>query len=260
MTRDEVLEQVKNLGVTISREALRRWVIAELVPEPTKGSLGRGRGTWSNYPIETPWEVFAAYHLLKEYSIPKTRQVREAALYCISECCKEIHVLEANNWKWLEENPGVTLEDFHFLPVTVDSSVFQWLMLRIKAEYALNIDMPISVRIHSEGLHDEQKFLWFGGDYTNQTFPQMVEFQGVKRYAVWKIYGIFNTGELTITEQNTLVANNIAVQGSLFGSDSIAADSFAKHYPEGEIIIESNRGFLFRLLPATGKWRQFARV
>ena len=64
MTPDEVLAQLKLLGVKISRPTLSRYEKQRLIPVPKRGSLGRGGGRWTDYPPETVAEAFAAWALL----------------------------------------------------------------------------------------------------------------------------------------------------------------------------------------------------
>ena len=64
MTPDEVIEQLKKIGVEMSRPSLTRYEKQGLIPKPERGALGRGRGRWTNYPPETVAEAYAAWGLL----------------------------------------------------------------------------------------------------------------------------------------------------------------------------------------------------
>jgi len=64
MTPDEVLEKLKQLGVSMSRQTLRNYEKWELIPEPKRGSKGKGRGRYTDYPLQTVAEAFASWKLL----------------------------------------------------------------------------------------------------------------------------------------------------------------------------------------------------
>lgn len=64
MTPDEVINQLKTLGVEISRPTLSRYESQDLIPKPKRGSLGRAGGSWTDYPDGTVEEVYAAWALM----------------------------------------------------------------------------------------------------------------------------------------------------------------------------------------------------
>jgi hypothetical protein len=64
MSPDEVIEVIKNrLGVELTRSTLLRYENQELIPRPTRGGGGPG-GRWTDYPLETLAEAYAAWSLL----------------------------------------------------------------------------------------------------------------------------------------------------------------------------------------------------
>lgn len=168
MTREEVLEKLKTFGINISGETLRRWVNARLIPTPQRGNIGRAGGRWSNYPPETPWEAFTAWHLLKDNSINKVSKIRNNALPFISNIsARELKELNVKLKEWQKETAviheqknerGVISDGYEEIltaekfiennkPVYVDSMIFEWLMLRIKSEYGINIQITAKVHI-----------------------------------------------------------------------------------------------------------------
>jgi hypothetical protein len=64
MTPDEVISKLKELGVSISRQTLRNYGKWGLIPEPKRGSKGKGRGRYTDYPDEAVAEAFASWMLL----------------------------------------------------------------------------------------------------------------------------------------------------------------------------------------------------
>lgn len=63
MSPDEVLDKLKILGVNITRKTLLNYELIGL-PEPERGSGGRGKGRFTEYPEETVCMAFAIYHMM----------------------------------------------------------------------------------------------------------------------------------------------------------------------------------------------------
>lgn len=83
MTPNEIIEKLKEHGITISRSTLLNYEKWGLIPEAKRGGAGRGKGRTSDYPDETFAEAYAAYELMHFYYRlrPKElREVREMAL------------------------------------------------------------------------------------------------------------------------------------------------------------------------------------
>lgn len=86
LSPDEVLGATQALGVKLSRRTLQQWTKDGLVPEPVTGSLGRGRGRFTDYPSDAPAHAAAAWWLLSGRSgygrltIPAVREWRSKAL------------------------------------------------------------------------------------------------------------------------------------------------------------------------------------
>lgn len=64
MTPDEVINNLKKIGVEISRPTLSRYEKQELIPIPKRGGLGRGGGRWTDYPENTVEEAYAAWTMM----------------------------------------------------------------------------------------------------------------------------------------------------------------------------------------------------
>lgn len=64
---DEVISKLKELGINIHRNTLLRYEKAELIPLPERGSHGKGKGRYSDYPPQTVAEAAASYCLLHGY-------------------------------------------------------------------------------------------------------------------------------------------------------------------------------------------------
>lgn len=64
MTPDEIIEQLKKMGVEISRPTLSRYEKQELIPKPQRGGLGRGGGRWTDYPENTVEQAYAAWSMM----------------------------------------------------------------------------------------------------------------------------------------------------------------------------------------------------
>jgi len=65
MTPDEVLVDLDNAYVKVSRSGLNQYTKKGYTPHPETGSLGRGQGRYTSYPSETPREVYAAWNIIK---------------------------------------------------------------------------------------------------------------------------------------------------------------------------------------------------
>ncbi len=63
LTPDEVLRQLKKMGITRSKSTLKNYYQNGLIPRPDTKSAGRGKGKIADYPDETPSEFFASYTL-----------------------------------------------------------------------------------------------------------------------------------------------------------------------------------------------------
>lgn len=77
MLPDEIIGELKQRGITITRRTLLNWEKAGLVPEATRGSYGQGGGKWADYPEETIPAAMTAY-LLKEVYQLKNADIAEA--------------------------------------------------------------------------------------------------------------------------------------------------------------------------------------
>lgn len=64
LSPDIVIEQLKKIGVTISRPTLTRYENQGLIPKARRGGGGRGAGRWTAYPDGTVEEAFASWSLM----------------------------------------------------------------------------------------------------------------------------------------------------------------------------------------------------
>lgn len=60
----EVLCQLSELGVNVTERTLQLYVKRELMPKPTRKSLGRGKGKITDYPEEAVAEFYASWRLI----------------------------------------------------------------------------------------------------------------------------------------------------------------------------------------------------
>lgn len=61
---DEVLGELKKLGVELSRNTLLNYEKRELIPKADRGSRGKGKGRYADYPPETVAEAYASWHVI----------------------------------------------------------------------------------------------------------------------------------------------------------------------------------------------------
>ncbi|EGO65390.1 hypothetical protein [Acetonema longum] len=205
MTREEVLQSLETLGVSIHSDTLRRWVNAELVPFPDRGNKGRAGGRWTEYPPETPWEAFAAAHLLKDHSIKQVAEIREQARWLITETCwGDMEDLNKDFQEWQDKNTvtyeqegdhGIIEASHKEVPsgaelpekeIAIDTLIFAWLMIRIKAEYAIPLEVPTQVRIDYFGNWEKDKRPHFV-EAAPAGFPNIEDFKGVEYILEWRI-------------------------------------------------------------------------
>lgn len=65
MSPDEVINQLQDKGIQISRRMLLRFENAGLIPLPKRGSGGRGQGRYTDYADTVVEKFFAAWMLIK---------------------------------------------------------------------------------------------------------------------------------------------------------------------------------------------------
>lgn len=109
LTPDELLEKLAELGITISRNTLHRWTKEGLLPEPERGSLGRGRGRFVHYSKEAVAEAAAAWTVLRypgiRPSFPVVVDARERALLFDRELRNNIRALDFSTVSTDAEEP-----------------------------------------------------------------------------------------------------------------------------------------------------------
>ena len=77
MNPDQVIEKLKEHGLDITVRTLQRWVKDGLLPEPKRGTHGRGTGSWADYPDETIPEALTV-SILKDVYRLKHSEIAEA--------------------------------------------------------------------------------------------------------------------------------------------------------------------------------------
>lgn len=130
MTPDEILSNLKNLGVSISRSTLLRYEKAGLIPQPIRGGQGRGKGRTTEYTLDTVGEAYAAYqfshneHNLTPASIKK---IREDALKFVNTFFTEF--LDETYSNLSDEQVVKTAA----INMFIDGSIFRWIEYKYKA-------------------------------------------------------------------------------------------------------------------------------
>ena len=80
MTPDEVCEALVKIGADVSRRTLLNYEEAGLIPTPIRGSSGRSKGRFTDYPPKTIEETFAAWqHLSPDLPVSVSQDI----------CCAE---------------------------------------------------------------------------------------------------------------------------------------------------------------------------
>lgn len=64
LTPDEICEALVKIGADVSRRTLLNYEEAGLIPTPTRGSHGRKKGRFTDYPPKTIEETFAAWQFV----------------------------------------------------------------------------------------------------------------------------------------------------------------------------------------------------
>jgi len=64
LTPDEVCEALVKIGADVSRRTLLNYEEAGLIPTPIRGSNGRSKGRFTDYPPKTIEETFAAWRFI----------------------------------------------------------------------------------------------------------------------------------------------------------------------------------------------------
>lgn len=73
MKPDQVIEKMKESGVTISRQTLRNYEKWHLIPEAKRGNAGRGRGRTTDYPDNTPNEALKVFKSFRDVKANRDR-------------------------------------------------------------------------------------------------------------------------------------------------------------------------------------------
>lgn len=88
MKPDEVIDELKKLGVEMSRSTLLNYEKWGLIPEPKRGGAGKGKGRTTDYPDDTPAEACAAWALMNGFQKLRredVKKVRTVALKAIEQ-------------------------------------------------------------------------------------------------------------------------------------------------------------------------------
>lgn len=151
MTPDEVLAALAELGIKISRNTLHRWTAEGLLPEPERGSLGRGRGRYAHYPKEAVAEAAAAWAVLRypgvRPSFPVVADARRRGLDMDRELRTNVHAIDVARASEDDIPPALAWfrdldERFKAGPVRLH---VVWLVTRYKALRGWPLDRPARV-------------------------------------------------------------------------------------------------------------------
>lgn len=152
MTPDEVLAALAELGITISRNTLHRWTKEGLLPEPERGSLGRGRGRFVHYPKEAVAEAAAAWTVLRypgvRPSFPVTVDARKTALRFDRELRSNVKAVDFSSASADDEIPPhvawfTQVDDM--LKTSPTRLHVVWLVARAKASRGWPLEKPARV-------------------------------------------------------------------------------------------------------------------
>lgn len=232
MTPDEVIRELEQLGVKISRETLRRWTNAGLVPEPIRGSRGRGQGRFTDYPVDTSWEAFAAWHLLRDCSINQVATVSKKARLYLAEFCYYTLPVNIESVRDILSNEGEDNDSSFDFAEVVDELVFRWIMYRVKAAKKIPLSIPISIRIYFDYFWTEKEWMSFFNDEIS-VIPNVVYDEKIKQklYASWDI-------NITIYEKGNL--GDLIIDNDLLETEEKRIEFFKKQTPDGEIVVKDN--------------------
>lgn len=138
MSPDEVLWAAESLGIKLSRRTLQQWTKAGLVPEPVTGSLGRGRGRFTDYPPDTTAHVAAAWWLLSgragygRLTIPAIHEARRKAVELDRELRTRLSAEPTWDWPFSEREASPRLH-------------IAWLVAFYKALHGMPLESPARV-------------------------------------------------------------------------------------------------------------------
>lgn len=152
MTPDELLAELKKLGITISRNTLHRWTKEGLLPEPERGSLGRGRGRFVHYPKEAVAEAAAAWTVLRYPGVRPSFSVavdaRKRALVFDEKLRNDVKMLDFSSVSTEDENPP-HLSWFKEIDDMLKTGPTRlhvvWIVARAKVQRGWPLDKPAKV-------------------------------------------------------------------------------------------------------------------
>ena len=83
LTPDQVINELQQRGLTITRRTLLNWEKAELIPAASRGSYGQGGGKWADYPRDTIPEALTAQLLKDVFRMPNAEIAQARADYAV---------------------------------------------------------------------------------------------------------------------------------------------------------------------------------
>lgn len=78
MLLQDVLVELEKLGINMANSTLRNYQNDKLIPAAKRSSLGRWKGTVTEYPDHAVPEIYAAYHMMNGQLSAKVDLLRSA--------------------------------------------------------------------------------------------------------------------------------------------------------------------------------------
>ncbi len=152
MTPDEVIDELKKNGISLSRRTLLRYEEMQLIPQAERGGLGRGRGRVTNYPPHTVSEAFAAANLLlANITREQIALARKEAIDLVENFFTvKIHSV-------IDDMSMDEILDTEIIYSVIDRITYLWLMIKTKFEY--NADFEESSHIEYTGFCDKKELI-----------------------------------------------------------------------------------------------------
>lgn len=135
MTPDELLEKLKEYGVSISRRTLLRYEEIGLISPAERGGLGRGKGRVTIYPTKVLHETLAASLLLSaKLTREQIAEARKDAINLVD------YFFTVKIHGFLEDMTDEQIVDTMMAYQVINPITYLWLMIKTKLEYGLNLD------------------------------------------------------------------------------------------------------------------------
>jgi len=152
MTPDEVIDELKKNGISLSRRTLLRYEEMHLIPRAERGGLGRGKGRVTNYPPHTVSEAYTAANLLlANITREQIALARKEAIDLVENFFTvKIHSV-------IDDMSMDEILDTEIIYSVIDRITYLWLMIKTKFEY--NADFEESSHIEYTGFCDKKELI-----------------------------------------------------------------------------------------------------